>query len=100
VILGLKAKHAQTPAISRSKVDVRFPSSTMTTTATAPTTADNKTCGVDVGCFNSNQGNVVKYSETSDGLAVAFEIVCELATDGWCSVGFSTSGRMVSHLPS
>lgn len=95
---GLKAKHPVRPTVSPSKVDVRFPSSTMMTTTTLPTTSENEVCGVNVGCFSSSEGNSVKYSETSDGLAVAFDITCALETDGWCSVGFSNTGSMVRHV--
>ena len=81
--------------MSTSKVDVRFSSATIMTTAAAPS---DKTYGIDVGCFNSSEGNLVRYSETSDGNAIAFDIICELQTDGWCSLGFSNTGAMVCHL--
>jgi hypothetical protein len=93
MITGLKAKHTRTPAISPSKVDVRFnPSMVMTTASPIPS---ERICELDVGCFNSSEGNLVKYSETIDGLAIAFEIICELETDGWCSLGFSNTRSMV-----
>lgn len=87
-------------------IDVRFKKSnsssgSTTTTTTEPTTTlatpGVEDCGDGVGCFYDNWGSVVKYSMTEDGLDIQFEISCPLDDSGWCSVGFSDTGLMVSY---